>query len=122
MRKAHRVTCPVREKFIIIKCIIRVVIKNGVQVMKNEKGFAFALFAVFLVVALGMAAAENNQTHNATMNKTANETMNKTANETMNKTMSNERIENATINQTTNATNSTMNAFKNAKGEPPEER
>lgn len=101
----------VRERFIIIKCINLSTHKNGVSAMKNVKGFAFVLFSVFLVVALSMAMAENNQTGNATMNKTANETLNKT--------VYNETLKNATMNQTTNETNSTTNPFKNAKGQPP---
>ena len=80
--------------------------------MKNEKGFAFVLFSVFLVVALGVAIAEN-QTANATMNKTTNVTMNKITNVTMNKTT------NVTMNKTTNAT--LKNPFKSAKGVPPDE-
>ncbi|HUI39869.1 MAG TPA: hypothetical protein VLY86_02990 [Methanothrix sp.] len=88
--------------------------------MKNEKGFAFVLFSVFLVVALGVAIAEN-QTANATMNKTTNVTMNKITNVTMNKTtnVTMNKATNVTMNKTTNAT--LKNPFKSAKGVPPDE-
>ncbi len=65
--------------------------------MKNVKGTAIVLFSVLLVLALGMAMAELNQTANATMNQTTN----------------------ATMNQTANVTNNATNTFKNVKGIPP---